>query len=542
MRRLLIIGIVGVIVGVAWFRVLSGRKVRDEEERLSPPRVAVVRVKERVFTEILEVPGVTEPERRVIVSAEAPGRVREVLVEEGEKVREGQILVLMDEAVQKAAVEAARAELEAARSRLTQAVANYRSLSRRVEAEVRGARAAVKEALSRLKQAEEAARMEEGRVSAAERSAREALRAAEARLRLLKRGAREEEVRAAEARLRAVEAALRDAERMEVRMRRLYEEGAVPRRAWEEASTKVEALRAEVEAARAQLEMLRKGAREEEVRAAEAEVRRAEAALEAAVAGKGSASIAVEEVEAARAQLERARAKLALALSREADLEAAREEVALWEARVKGARAQLDRALEELRKARIRAPITGVITERRVEPGQVVSPGFPLLSIGVVSRVAVKCFVAEEDLGRIEVGAKAKVRFDALPGREFLGRVREVSPVADPKTGKFFVKVLVSNEGGLLKPGMTAEVRIYISAPRRSPAVPERAVGRERGVDFVWVVEGGVVRRRAVALGVKEGRWVEVLSGLRAGELVAVRGVEGLEEGQRVEVVVREGW
>lgn len=177
--------------------------------------------------------------------------------------------------------------------------------------------------------------------------------------------------------------------------------------------------------------------------------------------------------------------------------------------------------------AYVRAPITGVVTDRQVGPGQYLQSGAstPVYTIGNLSTVWLVANVREDDAPLIERGQRLEVRVPALAGRVLEATVTAVGATVDPVTHRVPVRATLENPDGKLKPGMFANFSIVTSAATRSPAVPEESVVREGDEARVWVLEGA---RRIGLRRIRTGRvhdgMVEVLGGLKPGEQVVTRG------------------
>jgi HlyD family secretion protein len=204
-------------------------------------------------------------------------------------------------------------------------------------------------------------------------------------------------------------------------------------------------------------------------------------------------------LEQAAADLESFRVRFLTAGAQRDRMEALRESGVVteqeYEAAVEGAaaaRAAVVRAETTLRLARerrndvtIRAPIDGTIIERTVEPGQIiasatsnVSGGTTLFRMADLSEMQVRALVDETDIGRIQPGLPVEVSVEAYPGRVFHGEVMKIEPLAvvEQNVTMFPVLVKISNPGGLLKPGMNAEVAVQIARRVGVVTVPNSAV------------------------------------------------------------------
>lgn len=314
-------------------------------------------------------------------------------------------------------------------------------------------------------------------------AARASLEAARKRLEILEQGARPEERAIARARLEQAQAALRTAEADLSRLRGLFERGAVSRQQLDAAEMAYETARTNRDAARESLELVEQGARPEEVEAAR------------------------RQVEAAAAQLEQAKAGLA-------------------------------QAEEVLGYTTIRAPISGVVYARNVNPGEIASTmgGPPLLRLADLSEVYYEAPVPERVSQLIQPGQRVEVMLQADGARAVEGRVERVVPVADPRSREFVVRIGIRETGVAVRPGVFARGDIVVRESPEAVVIPKDAVVEREGRSLVFVVKEGTARERSVQLGIADTLRAEVLSGVEAGETVVVVGAQALRDGAAVQV------
>ncbi|MEJ2341180.1 MAG: efflux RND transporter periplasmic adaptor subunit [Gemmatimonadales bacterium] len=274
----------------------------------------------------------------------------------------------------------------------------------------------------------------------------------------------------------------------------------------------------------------------------------------------------VAELQQRRAALLEARANLADAQRQESrfarllaekaiaqaeyDAEATRLEV--MEAHVAVAEANLANARARLQYAVIRAPIPGVVIERRIEVGEMVAPGgfTTQQATGAIVRIAnpesleVEADINESYISRLSLGQPSVIRVDAVPGREYRGRLRQIVPTADRQRAVVQVKVTIDDRDDRLLPDMSCNVTfLEEESQAESTAVggpmvvaPQASVLQDADGSHVYVLVDDRVRRIAVELGEEVGDDVEIRSGLSGGERVAVTGFAGLEDGRRVRI------
>lgn len=178
----------------------------------------------------------------------------------------------------------------------------------------------------------------------------------------------------------------------------------------------------------------------------------------------------------------------------------------------------------------VRTPTAGVVLERLVTPGTAVTPGTPLY---VVSDLAALWALVELDellLPRIHVGQSMELRVAAYPAERFAGTVALIGDTINPKTRRITVRCVMNNAGGRLKPQMYATAVIRETEPRQTLAVPVEAIQMIDGKPAVFIAEPqGHFRPRTIETGAALAGMVEVLSGIRAGERVAVAGTFALK-------------
>jgi cobalt-zinc-cadmium efflux system membrane fusion protein len=177
--------------------------------------------------------------------------------------------------------------------------------------------------------------------------------------------------------------------------------------------------------------------------------------------------------------------------------------------------------------ATLAAPISGVVVDRQLGPGQYVQAGSgtAVYTIADPSNVWLLANVRETDSGLVHVGQAVEVHVLAYPKRAFTAKVTYVAALVDPVTHRLTVRAEIDNRDGALKPEMFANFRILMGDATESPAVPEAAVVYEGEAAHVWVAAGDdLLSYRAIRTGRSNNGLVEVLDGLKAGERVVTKG------------------
>jgi len=210
--------------------------------------------------------------------------------------------------------------------------------------------------------------------------------------------------------------------------------------------------------------------------------------------------------------------------------------LSLAEAEVERAKASLSLAKLKLSKTKIISPLACVIKEKRVSAGDFVRNGTPMFVIIQPNPLKLRFTVPEKDVGRLKTNQEVMLRVDGFAETEFKGRVNIVFPNVEEKTRTLQVEALVSNNNGLLKPGLFSKVILYTAGERDTIVVPVTALLYEAEKVRVFVTEGDRAKERVVKLGSKYGELMEIIDGVKAGEKVVFMGQQNLSEGAKVSV------
>ncbi len=333
------------------------------------------------------------------------GRVKEVLVDEGQAVSAGQVLAVLQQAEFVARLDQARANQAQAGETFKQSQTLLELNRKALPAEVERAEAAV--------------------------------RVWQAQLAELEAGYRSQDVEQARLAMEESRAAMEEARKDKARIDQLFRRGVVAERDKDAADLKYQTTLKEYQRARQAYGQMQEGFRKESIETARARLAEAQAALKSARSNLKKIEAAEQDVAAARAQVESARAALGLA------------EI-------------------QLGYTELKAPFDGIVLSRNAEPGEVVSPGQEVLSISDLSSVDLKVFVDETEIGRVHPGQTVEVKIDTFPDKTYTGTVSFISPEGEftPKiiqTRKervklvYLVKIRLANPNLELKTGMPAD-------------------------------------------------------------------------------------
>lgn len=230
-------------------------------------------------------------------------------------------------------------------------------------------------------------------------------------------------------------------------------------------------------------------------------------------------SVSPQEFDEVRARAQGANARLRMANSEQVE-----------------AKAALAQARTALDYTRVRAPFDGVVTERKVDPGALASPGMPLLTIEGVGRYRLEADVDETSLRDVKIGGVVRTQVDALggEGEAIQGKVTQIVPAADPASRSFIVKIEIPQAAGLHS-GLFGRA-YFRRGERDSLVVPQSAIVDRGQMQGVFVLgPDQVASLRYVTLGRAAGnQQVEVLSGLQPGETLVLSPAQRDLAGKRI--------
>ena len=207
--------------------------------------------------------------------------------------------------------------------------------------------------------------------------------------------------------------------------------------------------------------------------------------------------------------------------------------------RAQSLKASLSALEEQLSSRKIRAPITGYVVKRHCLVGQWLGEGQPVVTLVVPDPILFRVPVPERYISSIKRGDEAQVRFDALPGKAFQGKISAIIPRGDDASRTFPVRVEIQNPDGLIKPGMLGRATLPTGEQRKAVLVPKDALVFTSTGTAVFTVVDQKANFVPVRIGPEHGSLIEAEGDLGAGLDVVVRGNERLRPGQAVTVTGR---
>lgn len=263
----------------------------------------------------------------------------------------------------------------------------------------------------------------------------------------------------------------------------------------------------------------------------------------------GTESITKADYDASRAQYESAQARVDAAKSQletaQSRVKTAQAQISASEARAKTAKVSTADAMIPLGDTSLRAPMSAIVLERKVEVGALVSPNTQGFVLADITSVKATFGVPDMALPNLKMGQTVNIKTDAVSGSEFTGHISRISPSADTSSRVFEVEVSILNSQNQLKPGMIVSLELREGGePQQMTVAPLSAVTRSKTnaqAYAIFVVEDvngkTIARQREVTVGETYGNNIVVASGLKTGERVITTGATMVADGDVVQVI-----
>lgn len=474
-----ILPVVAILLGAAGLQGCSGSQDATAAEGASTETpatpVKTVKLVPKGAPMQVRFTAVVTPDEVIKVAPQVPGKVKSVLVEKGQTVKAGQVLMALDD----------------------------QDLTLKTEQ----AKKAHETALKRLDQLKLASEIEEKSLELGIKQAEEALMQVKARARVVQTGARPQEKKQVQAALDMAKVRLESTKRELDRMNSLLQSEVIPKQNFEQVEDGHKLAEAQYRQALEQLQLLNLGARSEDRDAMDSAVRQTEIAVE-------MSRVAARRVETTRMEIQAT--ELAV---QQAELGVKMAELALsW--------------------TQVTAPCAGVVDQVLVEEGAIVGAGVPAFVVMETGKTEIQVQLREEDRRLVSDKSVAHVTFDGLEGEgPFTATVKRLSETADSATGKFPLYLAPEEKvAARLKAGMFVRGVLDVGHKENVLTVPNESVLRNEGKRLVYIIDGGKSMKRIVETGQQYEKEVEVLTGLAAGEEVVVEGQVGLVDGMAVVV------
>ena len=227
-------------------------------------------------------------------------------------------------------------------------------------------------------------------------------------------------------------------------------------------------------------------------------------------------------------------AEKALLTAREA-VKLEQQAVATVQGRIATQSSAIAESKQRLTYSQIIAPIDGIVTAKAKDPGSLIRAGEEVVTISDFSQIKITVPLSELDLGKVKVGQKVRLKFDAFDNRQFLGEVARVAPTTNDSSRKIAVEVKINNPNDEIKGGLLARVN-FVSTKERQIIVPETAIIQEQGASYLFTVtekdknDRSNVTKRKVIIGDRAKGRVEIVAGISPGEKYVLRSSKPLKD------------
>ncbi len=464
--------------------------------------VNIAKVKTADISKEVEVTGSLVALNDVVLGAKLAGKLASVNLHEGDAVSAGQIVAVMDTTDLMAQVQQQEANVRAGVTREEQA------------------RIALAQTRNALQSAKTTLNWTDETTKVAVESAKSGLQTAKERLAVVRQGARKQERQQAEEQVKAAKSNYDKADSDYKRYRDLLKEQAVSQSQFDEKLAARDAAQAAYNGAKLALSLIQEGARPEDIRTAELAVSTAQEVLNRATADRANVQLRAQDVHSAEVGVKSAAAGVQTAVATTAQ-----------------SRAALRIAQDALNNAYVKSTVTGVVAERKAEPGQQLGAGGAIMRVVDPRSVYFQAVIAESQYGDVRLSMTARVTIDALPGRVFTGRITRILPIASSGARNFTLRIDIPPDVRL-RPQMFARGNILIDTHRAATLVPKDAVIFDPSSRSarVFVTDGKVATDRPIKTGYVNPDYVEAVSGLQPDDKVIVSGQSALQSGDRVNV------
>lgn len=463
-RRRKIISVVLVVAAlfVVVFAIMGRLRGNDD----SQADLTTGKVQRVTITRVISATGsvTAQTGAQVKIGSQVTGRIKRLFADVGSHVRKGQVIAELDLPDVKAQLDQSVASLESAEVKLAQQQSGVGMQRTNVVSDIVKARAGVDSALASYEQAVQNAKLQ---------------------------------VATAEAAVRQARANNKNSQTLLSRNKQLLAKGYISEQEVDNAQAQAEVNAAQLDTAEQNLNLTRTKS-QTDVRTAQSALRNAKAIAASAGAGTAQNVIKAQQVAEARAAVAQAKAQ-----------------VEYWRA--------------QYAKTVIRTPITGTVLALDVQQGETIAAGLSaptLIRVTDLNKLQVDAFVDETDIGDVQLGQPATVTVDAYPNREFPARVVKIASGATMQQNvvTYDTTLSVENPGGMLKPDMTATVKIVVNAHRDVLAVPIEAVKSGAKGQVVYVVKGKNIVPQPVVTGISDDNNTEIIRGLKEGQTVILAG------------------
>jgi HlyD family secretion protein len=504
-------GLLGIFIAIG-VGILVAKNFNLASTDKSPSNTLTQTVERKTMPVKISANGIVKAYRSINLSPKTAGTIKTLLVKEGDRVRQGQVIATMDDT-------SLRGELSQYQGQLVQQQANLRRLQAgNRPQDIAKAEAQLAEVKANLQQLQAGNRPED--IAKAEAQSAEV----KANLQQLQAGNRPQEIAQATARLQQSQATLTQKERDWQRYQELHKSGAISGQILEQKRAERDVSQNQVLEYQQALALQKAGTRSEQIAQAKAKVQQ-----QAQVVALLKAGTRREEIAQAQAKVEQQVQAVAVLKAGTRP-----EEIAQSQAQVQAAQGALTTIQDRIKETQIVAPFDGIVLEKYADVGAFVSPS--MLGGGGASgssssivlltsiRQQVVVNISESQIAKVKLGQAVTIKADAFPGEEFTGKVEQIAPQAKVAQNVTSVEVRVSIESPTAKKldtGMNVEAQFAVGQLANALFVPNAAVVKQSQGSGVYILgSDGKSVFQPIQTGMTAGKQTEVKSGLQGGEQI----------------------
>ncbi|MCE5197393.1 MAG: efflux RND transporter periplasmic adaptor subunit [Armatimonadota bacterium] len=530
-------------IAAALILVLIVIVIRHQQSGTQKPIIRTEKADRGTVTATVSANGILQPLTTVEVKSNVGGQVVKLAVDEGDKVKAGQLIARIDPTDSQTTFDQSQADLAAAVSKVDQAQQQLSMQHVQNGAQIDSAQQALTAARTKLAQAQEQARVQPALTQAAVKQARNNYRAAQAAIAQNKSALVPQKHASAQAAYDQAKGSFNTAEKDLKRYKGLLAKEFVAQSQVDAAEEKYSTAKAQLDSARKKLDTI-KDETDQDTASAQARAEQAKAELDNALANQVQDKIKQQEVVSAKAAVRQAEAALrsAIASNRQDRIKAG--DIVQANAQVKRSQAAFRNAQTQLGYTTVVAPRAGIVTKKYVEEGSIVTAGrssfsgtgsgVAIVDIADVSRMNALVNVDETDIGQIETGQEVDITVEAYPDELFTGKVTKIAPqsIVDQNVTTIPVTVEVELPDQRLKPGMNVTCDFVTGRRDDVLMVPNEAVKESDNGSTVTILQGDKQIERRVEAGLVGKDYTEIISGIKRGQKVVTAVIEPMGTGQ----------
>lgn len=519
--------IIALVIIIAVALIIHFNNAGKEE-----PTIRTAKVERGTMTASVSANGTLQPLTTVEVKSNVGGQVMQLLVDEGDEVKPGQVIAKIDPTDSSTAYDQSQADLAAANSKVEQARQQLTMQHQQNQAQIASATQALEAAKTKLEQAEAQANTQPILTRANIKQAENNYQSALATLNQTKSALVPQKLASAQAAYDQAQASYSSAEKDYARQKELLAKGFVAKSQVDSSEEKYKVTKAQLDSARRKSDTI-KDETDQDLHTAQARLEQAQAELENAKANKVQDKIKQQDVATARAAVKQAQASLNVARAAAYQDEIGQGNILQAKSSVKRFEAAYTNAKTQLNYTTVTAPRAGIVTKKYVEAGSIVTAGkssfsgsgsgVGIVDIADVSRMFVLVNVDETDIASIEINQKVDVTIEAYPDEVFEGKVTKIAPqsVTEQNVTTIPVTVEIDLPDARLKPGMNATCDFITGRSEDVLMVASEAVSEtDNGGYTVTVMENGKQVKKTVEIGLVGTDNTEIKKGLKEGDTV----------------------